>query len=656
MTVSTGHEHYDALIQGLEGAVLVADAQGRCVAVNSAAEDLFGYDRARLTGKSLRELFSGTRDWLVEPRTCSPRGSIAGVPRIRTRSGQLLCVRVWASRMRAETGGATLVFLQPDLEHAGSIESLFDGESPAGIEALSHAQRSLRESEARFRGAFDASSIGMALVSHDGRFLQVNPALCRIVGYTEAELLATTTQAITHPDDVEVDRGLRAQLLAGEISTYQIEKTYICKTGATITGRLTASLVRGGDGEPLYFVAQVQDITQFKAFGVALREAEARYRTLVEQIPAAVYIDDAEALGRPVYVSPRIEQMLGYSPEGWVGDPDLWVRRLHPDDQDRVLAAVAAASSAGRPFILEYRLLARDGRVVWVHDEASLLLDDEGAPHCWHGMMIDITDRKLAEDELRAAKEAAEEASRLKSAILSVATHELRTPLTIISGYVELLAESAHAHLSPEERDYLEIAQNGAKTLATLVDDLLDLARIEAGRMDLVIRPVDAGEALERVRRIVDAQAAAKNLALDVSVDPGVPMIAADVNRLVQILLNIFGNAIKFTTEGSVQGVVRGVGGGVEIAVTDTGIGIPPEAVSRIFEEFRQEESGNTRRFGGTGIGLAIVRRLVELHHGTIAVQSEVGVGSRFALWFPAADPDQFDEDRVPPPMAAVSR
>lgn len=650
MTVSDTTDRYDALVHGMAGAVLLADAKGRCIAANDAAVALLEYDRNRLHGCPIAELLISQPEWLALEQACSAdRGSRHGEILIRAGSGRRLCLRVWTSRVRDAAGEATMLFLHQ--EDDGGME---ESRTATGVEALSLARRSLSESEARFRGAFDASSIGMALVFPDGRFLQVNPALCRMVGFSDAELLTTTLPGITHPDDADTDRELRAQLLAGEITTYQIEKKYLCKSGEVITGRLTVSLVRGSEGEPLYYVAQLQDVTQFKASGAALREAEERYRTLIEQIPAAVYIDAADALGYPIYVSPRIEQMLGYGPDEWVDKPDLWISRLHPDDRERILTGIAEANATVRPIDVEYRLLARDGRIVWVHDEASLLLDDEGNPQCWHGMMVDITDRKLAEEELRAAKEAAEEASRLKSSILSMATHELRTPLTIISGYVELLAESARENLSPEEWDYLEIAQNGARTLAALVDDLLDLARIEAGRMDLVIRPVDAGEAIERVRRLVDAQAAAKNLALEVIVEPDAPMIAADINRLVQILLNVFGNAIKFTTDGHVRGEVRGVAGGVEISVTDTGIGIAPDAIARIFDEFRQEDSGTTRRFGGTGLGLAIVRRLVEMHSGTIAVQSEVGVGSRFALWFPAAAPEHLEDDRAPSRAVAI--
>jgi PAS domain S-box-containing protein len=517
----------------------------------------------------------------------------------------------------------------------------------AATETVEGANSALRESEERFRGAFDGASIGMALVSPEGRFLEVNRALCGILGYTEDELLAKSFQDLTHPEDLEADRDQAQQLLANEIATYQVEKRYLCKDGHVAWVRVTVSLVHGANDDPLYFVFQMQDITPYKAAGAALREAEARYRMLVEQIPAAVYVDAADALGSPLYVSPRVETLLGYAPETWLARPDLWIERLDPEDRERVLAELARVNETGESLSLEYRILARDDREVWVRDEVALVRDEIGAPLYWQGFMVDVTDRKRAEEDLRAAKDAAEEASRLKSAFLRMATHELRTPLTIVSGYVELLASSTGARLTQDEREFIDIAQAGTKTLARLVDDLLDLARIEAGRLDLAIRAVDVGEAIKQVHRMVSVQAAAKGIDSAVTVEPDLPLIAADPDRLTQILLNLVGNAVKFTERGHVLSTVRRAGEGVEISVTDTGIGIAPEAQSAIFDEFRQADASTTRRFGGTGLGLAIAKRLVEMQSGTLRVESTLGVGSTFTLWLPAAGPDLIKDEEL---------
>jgi PAS domain S-box-containing protein len=621
-----------------------------------AAERLYGYRGREVIGRSIATLASKETindvAWLLEHVRRGDR-----VPSFhtsqRTKHGCRIDVSLDVTPVRDDRGDvvSATVAVRDVMCCVRNDRELRQARATA-----KDANRALRESEERFRGAFDGTSIGMALVSPAGRIVQANPALRTILGYGGSELLTRTFRDVTHPDDLDTDRELERQLLAGEIGTYQIEKRYLRNDGQLIWGRLTVSLVRDGARNSHYLVAQVQDITPYKAAGAALREAEARYRTLVEQIPAAVYVDAGEALGTPRYISPRIQALLGYSPQEWVADPDLWIRTIHPDDRERIVAAVDGADGAAEPMHLEYRFLARDGREVWVHDQVALVRNEDGVGQYWQGFMLNITDRKRAEEELRLAKEAAEEANRLKSAFLSMATHELRTPLTIISGYVEMLAESATAHLSPEEREFLDIAQTGVSTLSALVDDLLDLARMEAGRLELLIRPVDVMEAIDRVRRLVAAQAASKGIVLEVSVAPDLPPVAADLHRLVQVLFNLLGNALKFTERGSVRTTVRLAGGGIEFRVVDTGIGIAPEALAHIFEEFRQADIGTTRKFGGSGLGLAISKRLVDMQGGTISVESAIGEGSTFRVWLPAArsDPDPAWEAAATPELASV--
>lgn len=635
-------------------AIIGANLDGTITHWNPAAERLYGYSADEAVGRSLAMLappeLAGEVGHLLERVGSGER--VEGYETTRlAKDGCRIEVLLGTSPIRDADGNviATSSIVRDVTERRRAEQQLV-----AAKETAEDANRALRESEERFRGAFNGASIGMALVSPEGRFLQVNRALCGILGYSEDELLAKTFHDITHPEDIDADLELARQLLAEEINTYQIEKRYLCRTGRIAWVRLTVSLVHDPSGKPLYFVSQMQDITPYKAAGAALREAEARYRTLVEQIPAAVYVDPADALGSPLYVSPRVEALLGYSPEEWLANPTLWRERLHPDDRQRVESVFAQARKTGEAASAEYRFLARDGRIVWVLDQVWLARDDEGRPKYWQGFMVDVTDRKRAEEELRAAKDAAEEASRLKSSFLRMATHELRTPLTIVSGYVELLAESAGTRLTPEECEFIDIAKSGTKTLTTLVEDLLDLARIEAGRLDLTIHPVDVGDVIERVHRMVAAQAATKGIRSQFVLEPELPPVAADPDRLFQVLLNLVGNAIKFTERGHVQSTVRWCGDGVEISVADTGIGIAPEALTSIFDEFRQADASTTRRFGGTGLGLAIAKRLVEMQGGTLTVESTVGVGSTFTLWLPAAMPGFDGADDAPSPSQAI--
>jgi diguanylate cyclase (GGDEF)-like protein/PAS domain S-box-containing protein len=406
------------------------------------------------------------------------------------------------------------------------------------------AQETLRKARQRFRSAFSYAAIGMALVDTDGRWLQVNRSLCEIVGYSEEELLAKTFQDITHPDDLEADLSYVRKLLADELRGYQMEKRYFHKLGHVVWILLSVSLVRDIKGNPRYFVAQIQDITERKRaydrleeserrlttvvsnarayvyrcrnepgypnefasdyaleltgyppedlmvggqvrFGdlivekdrqrvweevqsalaggerfelryairrrdrqirhveeygqgdydeegevVALeglvydvterermveklREAEQRYRTLVEQIPAIVYIEEMNGRMTTLYDSPQVEDMLGYPQGKHLEDPDYWVKIIHPDDRERVLVDERRAIDRGKPFSQEYRVVASDGRAVWVRDDAVVVRDEAGEPLYWQGFIFDVTERKEAEEALRRSEASLAEAQRI---------------------------------------------------------------------------------------------------------------------------------------------------------------------------------------------------------------------------------------------------
>jgi diguanylate cyclase (GGDEF)-like protein/PAS domain S-box-containing protein len=261
-------------------------------------------------------------------------------------------------------------------------------------------KETLRQSEERFRSSFRDAAIGMALVATDGRWLQVNRSLCEMVGYPEVELLEKTFQDITHPDDLEKDLEQVRRLLAREIRTYQMVKRYFHREGHVVWVLLSVSLVHDEEGEPLYFVSQIQDISERKRAEQKIRDAEQRYRTLVEQIPAVTYIDPVDDPHTSLYTSPQIEEMLGYTPQEWQTEK-LWPKCLHSDDRERILAADERFEAGGsEPFREEYRLLAKDGSVVWVREEAVLVRDEAGEPLYWQGVFYDLTERKVLEERL----------------------------------------------------------------------------------------------------------------------------------------------------------------------------------------------------------------------------------------------------------------
>jgi diguanylate cyclase (GGDEF)-like protein/PAS domain S-box-containing protein len=261
-------------------------------------------------------------------------------------------------------------------------------------------EAALRESEQRFRSSFDDAAVGMALVGTDGRFLRTNRSLRELLGYREQELLGKTFQDVTYPDDLNVDLDNLDRMLAGEMRTYQVEKRYMHKKGYEVWALLSVSMVHDEEGAPMYFVSQIQDVSERKRAEQKIRDAEARYRTLVEQIPAVTYVDPVNDPETSLYTSPQIEQMLGYTPQEWQNEK-LWPKRLHPDDRERVLAADERFEAGGEEsFSEEYRLLAKDGSVVWVREEAVLIRDKSGEPLYWQGVFYNLTERKALEERL----------------------------------------------------------------------------------------------------------------------------------------------------------------------------------------------------------------------------------------------------------------
>lgn len=301
---------------------------------------------------------------------------------------------------------------------------------------------------------------------------------------------------------------------------------------------------------------------------------------------------------------------------------------IHPSDRERIEAAWVEALAADRPYHPEYRINRLDGQEVWAACTARYIRDEAGQPIKLIGAMRNITDRKQAEADLIQAKDDAEAANRAKSVFLATMSHEIRTPLNGVLGMAQAMAAD---DLAPVQRERLETIRQSGETLLVILNDLLDLSKIEAGKVELEVADFAMGPLIEGVRAAFADVAAGRGLGLTVDLDPSaVGVYRGDATRLRQILFNLIANGLKFTEAGDVRLAVRRDGSMLSFRISDTGMGIPADRLPRLFNKFEQADASTTRRFGGTGLGLAISRDLAVLMGGDIVAESVEGAGSTF--------------------------
>ena len=375
----------------------------------------------------------------------------------------------------------------------------------------------------------------------------------------------------------------------------------------------------------------VEHATWFASVEDKLLEAEERYRTLVETLPLATYVGDGGHDTGPSWVSRQIETITSYSPSEWTSNPELLGQVLHPDDKERVLAEMRGAEESGGSRELEYRMVRRDGTVVWVQDSGVIVID--GDRRFSRGFIIDVTARREADLELERQNDQLRQLDRLKDEFVALVSHELRTPLTSIRGYLELVTEDTN--LTTEQLRFLETIDRNAQRLQRVVGDLLFVAQVEAGKLSLEVGKVEPNTLVEEAVQAAQPSAAAKSIDLTANLGE-LPEIRGDRARLAQVLDNFISNAIKFTaTGGSVVVATRVLGGDVEVVVSDNGMGIPANELPLLFERFFRAERATSGAIPGTGLGLAIAKAIVTAHGGRIRVESEDGDGTTFQILLP---------------------
>ncbi len=365
----------------------------------------------------------------------------------------------------------------------------------------------------------------------------------------------------------------------------------------------------------------------------ALRESENQYRALIANSPGVTFRCRLDADWSMVLIGDAVQDLTGWPMDDFIDGRQHCGALIHPQDWSSVNDAVSEAVRTDLPYTIEYRMHHRSGSERWVSERGRPVRDAHGVPQWIDGVMLDITESKRLQLQLEHAKESAESAAAAKSAFLANMSHEIRTPMNAILGFTELLLDTT---LSEAQRRHLGTVRGSARSLLALLNDILDTAKLDKGAMALEQTDFSLRLVCEQALNSLRLLAQRKRLSLQLDYPAHWPQVfIGDPLRVQQVLLNLVGNAIKFTEQGAVTLRMSHDGGRIHLAVIDTGIGIAEDRLDRIFDAFAQADASTTRRFGGTGLGTTISRQLVERMGGRITVESVLGQGSTFHVWLP---------------------
>jgi PAS domain S-box-containing protein len=500
------------------------------------------------------------------------------------------------------------------------------------------AYRRARESEARFKSAFEDAPIGMVLATIEpdraGRFLQVNRAMCELTGYAEEQLLGKRFSDITHPDDLDVSVPLKRRMLAGELSSYHITKRYVHPDGHAIWVQVHMSLVRDSSGHPTHTIAQVEDITERRRAEEAVRESS---RQLAEaQKLAQLGSWEWDPSSDEAICSDELYRIFGWDPRVQAPTLEAFIELVHPDDRQRVSDALEEAVAKGESFRFEARIVRTDGatRIIESYGEVLEVVDGKAAKIV--GTVQDMTERRQVEEELVLRREAERE-YKARSEFLSRISHELRTPMNSILGFAQLLEMD---DLTEAQHENVNLIAKGGHHLLQLINEVLEISRIESGNLTVSVEPVHVESTVAEVLDLVRPLAAEHSVALENQLsEQGDHHVAADHQRLKQVLLNLLSNGIKYNRQGGSVRISLEAPSPERllILVTDTGHGIPEDKLAHVFIPFDRLGAEQTT-IEGTGLGLTLSKHLVEAMGGTLGVESEPWIGSTFIVGLAAAN------------------
>ena len=603
---------------------------GSVLALNRAACDFAGVTPDAVVGRPIWELpyWKGAADTVRRLRLAVEAAASGHFIRFET-------------AVETRDGPRTLdVSIKPVRDEAGRVVLLVP--ESRDITERTRMEDSLRRSEARLRSYLDAAMEGFFVSDDEGRYVDVNRAACQTLGYSREEILAWRVSDVVpdgHPLTAASREAFRTVRRTGLFHGAMVLRH---KERGAILAEINA--VRLDHGR---YLGVIRDVTERRRAEEALRASTSRLTALVRALPDLAFILDGDGVYREV-VAAADERLLVRPAGELVG---RGIRALMPGEPaERLLAALRGTVETGQPRIVEFPLSVPAG-ARWFEGRTQPLPPDFGPVPMVLMVLRDVTERVLAAERLAAAKELAESANRAKSAFLATMSHELRTPLNAIIGFSEIMAHEMFGPLgNARYGDYARHIQNSGTHLLDLINDVLDMSKLEAGRYTLEDKSIDVMDLLHACAALAAVPALQGGVTLDIVPARDLPGLRADDRALRQVVLNLLSNAVKFTPPTGRVTIAAALreDGGLAITVADTGIGIAPEALRSIAEPFHQADSSISRRFGGTGLGLSISRNLVELHGGTLSIDSAPGRGTTVTVLLPAAR--VLTEDRLAAP------
>jgi len=596
------------------------DAGDRLTYVSPSAETGLGYPPERAIGLHLQDLpfTPETLEHTVNQHGRLQRGELEQV----TYEGEYVApggVRTWTETSARAIRSADGVFL--------GIHGV-----TRDIQCRKEAEEKLRAANSRLSATFHRARLGMLLMEPGGRCVEVNQALCAMLGYDEEEILSMSALELAHPSQRREIVRNRDLGIAGELSTWSGRVILVKKSGETVLTHVERTMIEE-EGKPALILGVIEDRTQISRAQEALEKSEEQLRAVFEHVPLGVTLINSD--GYFLAANSAFCAMIGFSEGELQGRPVLEL--VHPNDQ---VSAVANASRVPTGSLQQARRYIRKDGSVLATKITSMAMPRADGSQRFLGLVEDLSSAQYNEDQLRRMREEARSAEQVKATFLATVSHEIRTPLNTVIGTTELLLD---ADLSSEQRLHTQAIRTAGEALLGLINQILEYSKLEAGGERLALGEFDPRQLVEEVDQLLGGEAAAKGLAFSAEVAPAVPnRLFADGERVRQILVNLVANAIKFTDAGFVRVNLEARAHSLSrsarwlrMEVRDSGIGVAPGERSKIFEPFVQADQSTTRTRGGTGLGLAICSELAEQMGGSIGIEEGSGPGSIFFVELP---------------------